>query len=241
MRGSQQKLKGSETCWKGTRRQRHDFACRRLAGAIASMMVLTPDDIPDAGCGARRGSSEPASSPCSSVHTRAEPGQAGGHRREVGSWQGKGKRAPPADPPYCKPCSSGQMTLQQQPHLQASSGQGDRADGRVTLAQRSDEHSDIETSTASEGSSGGAPWTVVTSPREGSREEEVTSPPRAAETVGLESAEASAASAHKTQPAEEAGGIGTVLCPLQHFDDARLGMHLVPSGGRTSAAMCVLT
>ena len=38
----------------------------------------------------------------------------------------------------------------------------------------------METSTASEGSSGGAPWTVVTSPRKGPHDEEVTSPAKAA-------------------------------------------------------------
>ncbi len=49
------------------------------------------------------------------------------------------------------------------------------------LAQGSEEHSDVETSTASEGSSGGAPWTVVTSPRKGSQDDEVTSQAKAAE------------------------------------------------------------
>lgn len=39
----------------------------------------------------------------------------------------------------------------------------------------------METSTASEGSSGGAPWTVVTSPRKGPHDDEVTSPAKAAE------------------------------------------------------------
>lgn len=49
--------------------------------------------------------------------------------------------------------------------------------------QGTEEHSDVETSTASEGSSGGAPWTVVTSPRKGAQDEEVTSPPKAEETA----------------------------------------------------------
>ena len=50
--------------------------------------------------------------------------------------------------------------------------------------QGNEEHSDVETSTASEGSSGSTPWTVVTSPRgQGPQDEEVTSPPRAAESA----------------------------------------------------------
>ena len=91
--------------------------------------------------------------------------------------------------------------------------------------QRSDEHSDVETSTASEGSSGGAPWTVVTSPRKGSQEEEVTSPPRAEEAASLAPAKASAGSAQEKPLAKEAGASGMFLCPLQHFKVACLSMH----------------
>ena len=94
---------------------------------------------------------------------------------------------------------------------------GRQAEGQVTPVQRSEEHSDVETSTASEGSSGGAPWTVVTSPRKGSQDEEVTSPPRAEETAGMPPAEAFAGSAQRKQPAEEAGASGVVLSPLQHL------------------------
>ena len=86
------------------------------------MSERTPDGIPDAGCGAYGGSSQPAPSPCSPVHPCAQPGQAGGHCREAVTGQGKGKRAPLTDPMHCRPCSSGQMTLQQQSHLPAGMG-----------------------------------------------------------------------------------------------------------------------
>ena len=111
---------------KGLRRPCRDFAHRRLAGGGAHMLERTPDGIPDAGCGAYGGSSQPAPSPCSPVYPCAQPGQAGGHCREAVAGQGKGKRAPLTDPMHCRPCSSGQMTLQQQSHLPASMGQGGR-------------------------------------------------------------------------------------------------------------------
>ena len=103
--------------------------------------------------------------------------------------------------------------------------------------QRSDEHSDVETSTASEGSSGGAPWTVVTSPRKGSQEDEVTSPPRAEEAAGLAPAQASAEPAQKTQLDEEAGASGTILCLMQHCKDACLSIDRLPSGRRSPASV----
>ena len=71
----------------------------------------------------------------------------------------------------------------------------------------------METSTASEGSSGGAPWTVVTSPRKGPQEDEVTSPEKAEGTAASAApSKAASVTSEKSPPTPVAKFQGESLC-----------------------------
>ena len=83
--------------------------------------------------------------------------------------------------------------------------------------QGSEEHSDVETSTASEGSSGGAPWTVVTSPRKGSQDDEVTSQEKAAEPAASASPSKAGAESPSGDSAPAAVAVPPSKLPAAHL------------------------